>query len=900
MPYAFDKINKYLDKKDKDETNELFKSRPGTGTRSQTSVTGSDFKALPPTSGQKGALATTNQPGQKFSKAAAGRKSFKSLRGEKGDRIPGFLGGLRSDFEERKESLKKKAEEFKTKTEEEDKKATSLPQDAGDEIASEEMKKDQTIEDAIITGDNEYNTALYKSILEGSKTGGPKIDKPELPPLPKISIPEGKQVSKQAISDILRSGKKRYTPGISEFDTRLFYSIPGFAENVKELGKDQASLRGELETLYEETYTKAVADRKQKYEEVAKRIDKVVKETAGNITEKQKNEAERLKKSLKDFYEKQNHWALNQLNKIIKDKYHPMRSITPNYGPEDMMGKALGPPLSSGSRDLNDDIIRQFYDKNVGSIKKRDQLLQKYMKGEPITQADFIDVGAYTAKAFGTEAPYTISSPEDIDTVDPSHMWTPQEVAMMERAKALGDARGENNLQVPSVGKLGDQRGGLELTLTNPAEKASNYPYIEKVLFGDAADKSRKYRAVYNDILTNEVRAPRSGAGTFDAMRPFYHTFGLPQYTAPGSLSLYNTHKKALMEGGRPAMSFVSYLRREGTAKASDWMNNSKEEIMPAYGSMSNSIRGTKDDIYSKINQPWFRPTMVGNIVNEMKRQGTSSDLKEAVRISLMRYADESTRSGGYSDYWDGVNSWRKSLAKMLGAANGSGYNFSNDISPEGMKIKNSLPAGWDKANYGNTKSLTRMPNGGNNPAFANLMTFLTNKLNDYSVADLFYQILAPTTRRNAGDRKMRGGIFDENMKDNELDDWRIKKILDLPGGPNATASTISWLTPKIYGKAFTPNSTVLTPNDSRILNEIGKRGGEAKRNFEAFGFRKNNKINMYSGTNLDKKMLRSHDVLLNKVLTNKRKFDANLLLQMMMGNDAMQNVLGANENYVW
>ena len=895
MAYAFDKINKYLDKKNKDETNELFKSRPGT--RSQTSVTGSDFKALPHTSGQKGALATTYQPGQKFSKAAAGRKAFKSLRGEKGDKIPGFLGGMRSDFDERKASLTKKVEEFKTKTEEEDKKATSLPQDAGDEIASEEMRKDQTIEDAIITGDNEYNTALYKRILEGSKKGGPEIEKPELPPLPKISIPEGKQVSKQAISDILRSGKKRYTPGISEFDTRLFYSIPGFSENVKELGKDQAALRGELETLYEETYTKAVADRKQKYEEVAKRIDNVVKKTAGNITEKQKNEAERLKKSLKDFYEKQNHWALNQLNKIIKDKYRPMRS---NFGQRGLLGKGLGPALSSGSRDLNDAIIRRFYDEGVGSLEQRDKLLQKYLSGEPVTQADFIDAGAYTAQAFGTKEPYTISSPEDINTVDPSHMWTDQEVAMMKRAKALGDSRGENILQVPSVGKFGDQSGGLQLTLTNPAEKASNYPYIEKVLFGDAADKERKYRAVYNDILTNEVRAPRSGADTFGAMRPFYHTFGLPQYTAPGSLSLYNTHKKALREGGRPAMSFVAYLRREGTAKASDWMNNSKQEIMPAYGSLSNRIRGTKDDLYSKLNQSWFRPTMVGNIANEMKRQGNSSDLKEAVRIALMRYADGSTRSGGYSDYRDGVNSWRKSLSKMLGAANGSGYNFSRDTSPEAMKIKNELPGGWDNANYGNTKSLKRIPNGGGNIAFANLMIFLTNKLNDYSVADLFYQILAPATRRNAGDKKMRGGIFDENKKDDDLDDWRIKKILDLRGGPNATASTISWLTPKIYGKAFTPNSTVLTPNDSRILNEIGKRGGEAKRNFEAFGFRKNNKINMYSGTNLDRNMLRSHDVLFNKVLTDKRKFDADLLLQMMMGNDAMQNVLGANENYVW
>ena len=43
MAYAFDKINKYLDKKTKDESEELYR-RPAT--RSQTAGTDHDFKSL--------------------------------------------------------------------------------------------------------------------------------------------------------------------------------------------------------------------------------------------------------------------------------------------------------------------------------------------------------------------------------------------------------------------------------------------------------------------------------------------------------------------------------------------------------------------------------------------------------------------------------------------------------------------------------------------------------------------------------------------------------------------------------------------------------------------------------------------------------------------------------------
>ena len=895
MAYAFDKINKYLDrKKNKDETNELFKSRPGT--RSQTSATGSDFKALTTYPGQKGALATTNQPGQKFSKAAAGRKAFKSLRGEKGDKIPGFLGGMRADFDERKASLTKKAKEFKEKTKAQTEDLTKLP---GSDSA---RSPKELIESHIKSGAPSNNTTIWKRILDENKRGGAEIKKPELPPLPKITIPEGKQVSKQAITDILRSGRRRYTPGISDFDTRLFYSIPGFAENVKSLGKDQAALRSELEKLYTETYKESIADRKKKYEAAAKIIEDAVANAAGTITNKQKEEAEHLKAQLRDFYDNTQHDLLKELNKIIKDKYRP---ITSNVGPQNVLGRGLGPELSSGSRDLNEDIIRRFYDKGVGSIQKRDQLLQKYLKGEPITQADWMDLGAYTARATGTSGtPSYRVYEKDIKNVTAKDFWTPDEIAQMRRAKDLADITGKTKLSVPQEGSLGDLKN-IYLTLTEP-EQRPNYPYIEKVLFGDAADKKRKYLAVYNDILKNQLRQPRSGGGTFGATFPFYHSFGLPEYTAPGSRSLYNTHKKAIeggkAYGGNPTFSFIAYLSREGKGKANTWMNDMKEEIMPFYGSMMKRWRGGKEDPYSKQNQSWFRPAMVGNIAHEMKRQGNTAWIKKSVTNALMNYA-ANISSGAYSDYV-GINTWKKALAKMLGAARGSGYNFAKDKSPEAMKIKNSLPADWSNANFNNTNSLKRPPNGGRNEAFANLMSFLSTKLNDYSVADLFYQILAPTTRRNAGDRKMRGGIFDETLSDEQHEkrghDWRIKRILDAAGGPNATSATISWLTPQIYSNAFHADSTVLTPNDARILNEIGKRGGASPKTFNALGFRNNNKTNMYSDSNLDRKKLGGNAVLLNNILTNKRKFDAKLLVEMMMGNDAMQTVLGPNESYVW
>ena len=903
MAYAFDKINKYLDKKNKDETNELFKSRPGT--RSQTSATGSDFKALPPYPGQKGALATTNQPGQKFSKAAAGRKAFKSLRGEKGDELPGFLGGMRSDFDERKASLTKKAKEFKEKTKAQTEDLTKLP---GSDSAGSPK---ELIESHIKSGGSSDNTTIWKRILDENKQGGIEVKKPKLPPLPKITIPEGKQVSKQAITDILRSGKKRYTPGISDFDTRLFYSIPGFAENVKSLGKDQAALRSELEKLYTETYEESIEDRKKKYEAAAKIIEDAVANASGTLTEKQKKEAEHLKAQLRYFYDNTQHDLLKELNKIIKDKYKPISS---NVGPQNILGRGLGPELSSGSRDLNDDIIRRFYDKGVGSIQKRDQLLQKYMKGEPITQADWMDVGAYTARATGTSGtPSYRVGKEGIKDVTAKDFWTPDEIAQMHRAKELADITGKTKLSVPQKGSLGDLKN-IYLTLTESGQRP-NYPYIEKVLFGDAADKKRKYLAVYDDILKNQVRAPRSGGGSFGAIRPFYHTFGLPEYTAPGSQSIVNKHQQAFKGGHSgfslsPGRSFSSYVSLGKDPRS--WMNDMQTEFMPAYGRFNIKNRGTKNDLYSKSNQHWFRPAMVGNIASEIAKYRMGTTLKNNITQALLQYASNQFQKGSdrgkryTTEFNDSVRkaAWKKSMAKMLGAARGSGYDFKRDNSPQAVALKKALGGSWGKVDYGNVDTVSP-PNGGvgvNSP-YEKLMIFLSNKLNNYSVADLLYQTLAPTTRRNAGNKTMYKGIYNPDSPNYNPAMGKMYKTWG--AGVGGAQYTNSWINPLIYRKAFNSDSTVLTPNDSRILNEIGKRGGAAARDFEALGFKNKNTINMYSHINLPKKDLggTNKQLVFNNILKNNRMQIAkspDLLTFMMFGNSSIQQALGANENYVW
>ena len=444
----------------------------------------------------------------------------------------------------------------------------------------------------------------------------------------------------------------------------------------------------------------------------------------------------------------------------------------------------------------------------------------------------------------------------------------------------------------------------LELTLTNPAEKASNYPTIHKRMYGDKADISRKYKNVYDDIIKNQGVYNRSSTRRFSGLLPYYHYNALPLYKEPGRHGMYEMHKKALAEADKnPGMSYYAYMSMRGNP--ANWMTDRQDEIMPAWGGFGRKDRGTKNDPYSKVNQDWFRPAMVGNIASQLKKNNIEVHVKNMLTSALIQYASNSMRgsTGGvqkFSKEFDGFynpdKAWRKSISKMLGAARGSGYNFSQDTSPAAMKIKNSLPGDWKKANYSNVNSLS-MPSDGVGPQsnYVTLMNFLSHKLSHYSVADLLYQTLAPTTRRNAGNKRMRGGIF--NNRSDTL------KFGNTAGGWTGTQLTNSWVNPNFYKKAFNDKSTVLTPNDARILTELEKRSGITNGvPFEALGFRNDNRVNMYADSNLDKKG-GTHRASLNKLLNHIRyqwTRSGDILTFMMLGNSAMQQAMGANENYVW
>ena len=290
MAYAFNRIDRLMDKKKKTEDESLSRSFSPSPSASA-AVSSAPSRATATTPESAGAFLKESRPAdnmprrRSFNKQAAGRASFEASKG-KLNKIPGFLGSIRGDISSRRAEIKSQADKF--------------AESQRGETAKAYGYTPEEIESALSGGASGPEAFTKLQALLNKKLGrnisSPKLSDPNIPRARYLT-------SNTGLKDLY--SKKRspsYTPGMAEFDLGSLRANPNFTTQVGGLIRDQDKLRKEAGELYKTRLDEAKAHDLSTLESNKKAIQDYLAEKKGTLTQDQVDEAEALSKELESIY----------------------------------------------------------------------------------------------------------------------------------------------------------------------------------------------------------------------------------------------------------------------------------------------------------------------------------------------------------------------------------------------------------------------------------------------------------------------------------------------------------------------------------------------------------------------------------------------------------------------
>lgn len=337
MAYAFDRIDRYLKKKEPESVG-LEKSYP---------VSSSNFSASGENLSNAGVTPSSSNVPQRnlrFKKQASATAAYEAAR--KNARVPGVLGSLSGDIQTRRAELERGAREFG---------------EAERRRSREEYETTpQNVSTAIRHGNEGTNSRDYNRIHD--ILGRRKPRELNSPNLPETDISEVEYVtSGPGIRDLYRKkGSSSYTPGMAEFDLGVLRGSPNYSNKISKLISDYKSLRPEIKALYDKELAESSKFDKEFLAKSQEDIRKYLESEGKTLTEDQIKDAQQMTELLKSIYAGK-HKKFGELERRLYSELF------------DALGKEEFAKLTSGRRKGNKNLLEVLvnrYNRGMGEAEK--------------------------------------------------------------------------------------------------------------------------------------------------------------------------------------------------------------------------------------------------------------------------------------------------------------------------------------------------------------------------------------------------------------------------------------------------------------------------------------------------------------------------------------------------
>lgn len=270
MAYAFNRVDNLLNRRRREDGVDAEAATTRNIAPGARSISGS--------TGGSGPLGD-KAPGAKFSRVGAATRARKAFSGK--TKLPGFLGDLKGDVEERKRGIIEGAKEYLDKQKAETEKQFGV-------------SDDQT-RSALESDGDDFNRV--RRVLSSSPRSIESKDfkSPVIPDLQSLKSDTG-------LKRLYRKGRgPRYTPGMAEFDVGLAKETPGFTRKVSGLVKGQKDLHELAKKEYGAAWEDATSHDRKSLEDVQKRLEDYISGQGESLRGAQKEEAEALTKKLAEM-----------------------------------------------------------------------------------------------------------------------------------------------------------------------------------------------------------------------------------------------------------------------------------------------------------------------------------------------------------------------------------------------------------------------------------------------------------------------------------------------------------------------------------------------------------------------------------------------------------------------